>query len=184
MQLGRIKGNIKIDVPCVEFWVQRDMCPSWFYSWVLLHIWMPFDPNCSLNWPGIRLTSRWIIKPFSRAINYHIISLDFRLTAAGHRILGSLHSLRPSRPGLLTFSTISTFSPLSTGDWPIVLIDRPSPSGGNHGGTGAMLCSPSASRWDFGQSEIRRYPVCIPIWAMIEMNQTFFWNWLGLYHMP
>ena len=55
---------------------------------------------------------------------------------------------------------------------------------GNHGGTGAMLCSPSASRWDFGQSEIRRYPVCIPIWAMIEMNQTFFWNWLGLYHMP
>ena len=68
---------------------------------------------------------------------------------------------------------------------PIVLIDRPSPSGGNHGGTGAMLCL----RWDFEQSEIRRYPVCIPIWAMIEMNQAFFWNWnswaakLGLYHM-
>ena len=72
---------------------------------------------------------------------------------------------------------------------PIVLIDRPSPSGGNHGGTGAMLCSPSASRWDFGQSEIRRYSVCVLIWAMIEMNQAFFWNWnswaakLGLYHM-
>ena len=29
---------------------------------------------------------------------------------------------------------------------PIVLIDRSSPSGGNHGGTGAMLCSPRVLR--------------------------------------
>ena len=59
---------------------------------------------------------------------------------------------------------------------PIVLIDRPSPSGGNHGGTGAMLCSPSASRWDFGQSEIRRYPVCLPMSGIIKMTQTSNWN--------
>ena len=51
------------------------------------------DPNCSLNWPGIRLTFRWIIKPFSRSINYHfpgrsIINNNHFTGHSSHRGIG------------------------------------------------------------------------------------------------
>ena len=50
-----------------------------------------------------------------RAINYHIISLDIRLTTAGHRNLAGLSD---------RFIRSGPRAPISRQDWPIVLIDR------------------------------------------------------------
>ena len=55
------------------------------------------------------------MKPFYRAINYHIISLDIRLTTAGHRNLAGLSD---------RFIRSGPRASISRQDWPIVLIDR------------------------------------------------------------
>ena len=81
------------------------------------------DPNCSLNWPGIRLTFGWIIKPFSRSINYHF---------PGRSIINNNHFTGHSshRGCPWSVSRIASFAPPlgplegSRQDWPIVLIDQ------------------------------------------------------------
>ena len=78
----------------------------------IFSFWSQLFTGLALNSFHIQMNSETILRG---AINYHIISLDIRLTPAGHWNLAGLSD---------RFIRSGPRAPISRQDWPIVLIDR------------------------------------------------------------